>query len=520
MKKILSVLVAVLLPFFQMVAQDGIEEWEEIEERLAEKYEDVVSCGTTAGWIFCVKKEGAWEFSDVQGKLLSKMRISAIEDRSYSLVITVNERQYEVDKPIQDGRLHVSRYNRYAYMDKRGKLLTPFVYDYSGDVVYDAAESTEAIRINDIVGDFLEEYKYALNPPADKLLDMVTPSNVHLLIDDYVEKVTGGLVRYALNNPDKIDKKKLEALFDVMYSNEDFGFTTAKAIAAYRYQTSDNDEARFKLLQDMACRFNDAEVYTLCGDMLREGRGCTKNVQEAISYYEKAAVDDSRDKYAENARQSLRELWQSDSTRYDNRYGRLLSRYDDFHVIQDYVMVRRGGFTGVCDSIFTEVLPCCYKSVKCLMDPLYAVVTFEDGVQLVKRGGKALTTDNFDDMLIVQYSQDNSFIVFAEKDYKWCMIDSVGKNITPLVFDNVYMPFFSFGETYPTITKNDEEFDLYRIYKSRRAIVRQNDFYGLMDTNGDIVVPCQYAHIEPFDDGATTTEARTKDDTWVTIELK
>lgn len=510
-----SLISLLLLVAGNLSAQDD----EDIVNRLMEKYEDVASCMMVDG-MYGVKKDGIWEFSDAQGKILTDMDITELDDSWTTFTITVNGQKYEVETPIENGRLLVNRYKRYAYMDRKGKLLTPFIYDYNGEKNFDAAESTEAIRINDIVGDFIEDYKYSSNPPVDKLLDMVTPSNINLLIDDYIEKVSGGLVRYALNNPDKVDKKKLEALFDVMYSNENLDVSTAKAIAAYRYQTSDNDEARFKLLQDMARRFNDAEVYTLCGDMLREGRGCTKNVQEAISFYEKAAIDDSRDKYAENARQALRELWQSDSTRYDNRYGRLLSCYDDFHVIQDYVMVRRGGFTGVCDSIFTEVLPCCYKSVKCLMDPLYAVVTFDDGVQLVKRGGEALTTDNFDDMLIVQYNQDNSFIVFAEKDYKWCMIDSVGKNITPLVFDNVYMPFFSFGETYPTITKDDEEFDLYRIYKSRRAIIRQNDLYGLMDTNGDIVVPCQYAHIEPFEDGVTTTEARTKDDTWVTIELK
>lgn len=61
-------------------------------------------------------------------------------------------------------------------------------------------------------------------------------------------------------------------------------------------------------------------------------------------------------------------------------------------------------------------------------------------------------------MLIVQFNQDNRFLVFAEKDNKWCMIGADGKHITPIVFDSVYMPEFSFGKTYPQIMKDGEEF--------------------------------------------------------------
>lgn len=517
--KFVLALAVALISSAQVAAQNSIEEMEEIASRLAEKYEDVESCMTYDGLLFCVKKNDVWEFADTQGKLLTKMNISAVENNWASLVITINDKRYDVDRPLQDGRLLVSQYGRYAYMHKNGKLLTSFVYNSSGEEVFDSAESAEAIRVNDSVGNFIEEYRFALNPPAESLLDIVDASNVHLLIDDYAEQMTGGLVRYSLNNPDKIDKEKLGALFQTMYQNEDASFTTKKAIAAYFFQTAASDEERFRLIQDMANSSYDAESNTLCGDMLRNGQGCEQDVQAAIRYYENAVINGSRDASAENARQALRELWQSDSTRYENRYGRLLSCYDDFRVIQDYVAVKRNGLTGICDTTFTELLPCSYKSVKCLMDPLFAIVNFDDGVQLVRRGGEELTTNSYDDMLIVQYNLDNSFIVFAEKDNKWCILDAEGKSITPLVFDDVYMPYFSFGENYPTITKDEEMFDLFRIYKSQRAIIRQNDLYGLMDTNGNIVVPCQYATIEPFEDGATTTKAQNEDDTWVTIDL-
>jgi len=38
------------------------------------------------------------------------------------------------------------------------------------------------------------------------------------------------------------------------------------------------------------------------------------------------------------------------------------------------------------------------------------------------------------------------------------MIGADGKHITPIVFDSVYMPEFSFGKTYPQIMKDGEEF--------------------------------------------------------------
>jgi len=503
-----------LLVTGNLSAQDD----EDIVNRLMEKYEDVASCMMVDG-MYGVKKDGIWEFSDAQGKILTDMHITELDDYSWStFTITVNGQKYEVEEPFENGRLLVNRYKRYAYMDKKGKLLTPFIYDRSGEKAFDAAESTEALHVNDVVGDFIEKYKYSLNPPTDKLLDTVTPSNVHLLIDDYAEKVAGGLVQYALNNPDKVDKKKLEALFDVIFNNEDFYFATVKAIAIYRYRTNDDDEARFKLMQEMARRFNDAEVYTLCGDMLREGRGCTKNVQEAISYYEMAVIDDGRDSYAEKARQALRELWQSDSTRYENKYGMLLMHYDDFRIIQDYVFVKRGGNTGVCDSTFTELLPCRYETVKSLMDSLFVVETFNGGVQLVKTGGEELTADIYDYMRIGKYPGD-TYIVFAQKDDKWGVLDAEGKTVTPFVFDHVSIPYFSFGDSYPTITKDDEVFDLYRLFKNKRAIIRKNNHYGIIDTDGIIIVPCHYSSIDTFEEGVTTTRAIKEDDSAVIINI-
>lgn len=521
MKTIIKVMFAafvlLMVPTTQVVAQKSVEEMDEIAAALGEKYEVVEYCPTQE--LFCVMQDDEWEFCDEQGTVLTEMHISHVERAWDYLTITVGGQQYKVEKPIENNRLLVNRYDRCAYMDMKGKLLTAFVYGTLGGEIYNAEESAELIRVNAAVESFLADTKYTTPAPVDGLLAVLTPENVNLLSDEFIETVMGRLYLHVINSPDQNDKAKIEALFDAVYCNENCSGNIVKLIAAYRYRTVTDDTVKFQLMKGVAERINDAETYTICGNMLRNGTGCEQNIPQAIYYYERAALDDGRDRYAENARQALRELWQSDSTRYENPYGRLLSRYEDFRVFQDYVFVRNGGYTGVCDETFTEILPCRYKTVKCLMPPLYAVEDYDGGVQLVTTGGKELTAPDYDDMLIMQY-QDSTFIVFAEKDYKWGMIDREGKPVTPMVFDNVSMPFFSFGEVYPTITKDGEDFQLYRPYKSERAIVRKDGRYGLMDTDGSIVVPFQYTYIEPFAEGDTTTQATTENDTTTTIKLK
>lgn len=66
--KVVLALATALLSSAQVAAQDSIEEMEEIASQLAEKYDDVESCKTYDGLLFCVKKNDAWEFADTQDK--------------------------------------------------------------------------------------------------------------------------------------------------------------------------------------------------------------------------------------------------------------------------------------------------------------------------------------------------------------------------------------------------------------------------------------------------------------------
>lgn len=477
---------------------------EDIISKLEEKYDDVVYGMMDS--VFCVKQNGEWEFADAQGNILTSMHIASAKSTWNAIIITVEGQEYKVESPIINGRLLVGRYERYAYMDKKGKLISKFIYNYYGNEEYTASESDEAIRVNDAAEKFLSEAIYALAPSADKLLQVLSPTNAHLIIDDYDDKVTTYLVRYALSKPAPAEKSKLEAIFEKKYSQENCGFTVAKVIAIYRYQTAENDKDKFLVIQDMTQRYNDAECYTLYADMLRQGLGCQQDVQKAIYNYSLAAVEDSRDAYAENARQALRDLWLSDSTRYDNKYGKLLTHYDDFRILHGYVFVRNGELTGICDSTFNEVLPCRYKNLKTIMEPLFGVETADGGIQLVKTGGHELTEDIYDDIKLVQY-QDGTIIVFVEKDNLWGILNDEGKTVSPMVFDYVSMPYFSFGDTYPTITKGDVQFELYTPFKGQRAIIRQNNLYGIIDAEGNIIAPCQYKSIDGLKNGSTTIKA-------------
>ena len=508
--------VAMALFFLTSLSVNAQGYIDEMAEKLGQKYEAVEYCKYAE--IYCVKQNDRWEFADAEGMLLTDMHLASVSSGWFSMTITVGGVEYKVEQPVEKGRLLVNRYGRYAYMDKKGKLLTPFIYDGSGDETYNAEESDEFIRVNAAAEDFLLKAENVSSLPYAEILNVLTPANVLLLNDEYSTELTERFSRYALNSPEETDKQKIEALFVVLYDNDDCSDDVLKCISAYRYRTATDDETKFHLMEDIAGRITEAEPYTICGNMLRSGKGCRQDIQAAIRYYEQAVIEEGWSPYAENARQALREIWQADSTRYENRYGMLLSRYDDFRFYSGYLFVRNDGLTGLCDSTFAEILPCRYKNVKSIIEPLYAVETAA-GVQLVTVGGKELTDDKYDDMDIGRF-RDSTYVVFVHKDERWGILNEQGKPMTSMVFDEVSMPFFSFVDSYPKLTKNEEQYELICAFKSKRAIVRQHGRYGLMDTEGNIVVPCRYAYIEPFDDGATSTQARTEDDVNVTIKIK
>lgn len=492
------------------------QDQQDIVEKLMLKYEDVEAayyCDT----LFCVKKNGSWEFADADGNLLTNMHITEVSCPLSNFIFTLNDTKYSLYS-IENGQLMVMRYDRYAYMDKKGKLTTPFVYDFSGEKVFDAAESKEALNLNDKIDYFIDKLKYSYDPPVDDLLDILTPANAHLLTDEYTESLVTELAKFSINNPDKIDKIKLNALFDAIFNREDCSFSVAKNITTYRNMTSDSDEEKFKNVENIVSKFNSSEINYTYGYMLQNGIGCTKNVQEAIFNYEISIIKNDGNRYLKQSQEALRNLWMEDSTKYENPYGRLLTIYDDYRLYNDYVIVRKNELVGVCDSTFTELLPCRYKDFYNLMPPLFVAESIDDQKIIVKTGGEALTKDSYEDVELLKY-KDGIMVALVKNNDKWGIIDVDGHAVTPMVFDNIYVPWIFLYDTYPKITVGMSEYELITLFFNNRAIVRQNELYGIISNEGEIVVPCKYLSIDEFKDGQTSVEAIKDNSTTVNLNI-
>lgn len=522
----LIVLVLSFMAFCQVAAQDDLfpEAVEvtsaDIAQELAKKYEEVEYSYNSK--VFCVKKNGKWEFADEKGKILTKMNISEASGEYDCVNFTINNIQYKAEYPFESGKLLVSRYNRYAYMNRQGKLLTSFIYDSSGDVIYDEVESGELIMVNDFVEAFLQNHPVDednVDPSTfNEFITILNISNAQLLTDDNAEAVTAFIYHYTENNLSDVDKPSIDKLCELIYGMKNSTSKTLKAITGYRINSTTEEREKFRLIQDLNKRVEDSETYTYLGLMLHAGKGCQQDVQRGINCFEKAINDGFfDDEYKAMARQSLRQIWLSDSTRYKNPYGRMLTKYDLVRKYSEYIIVRKGDLIGCCDTLFNEILPCRYKDIEAY-HPLYAVET-DNGWQLVTIGGKELIVDFYQSIRILKYS-DNSYMIFVQRDNKWGVVDEHGNVVTAMVFDDVTIPLVFFGNVYPTIKIDDDEYKLCRPFKGGRVIVEQYNLYGIMDTNGNIVVPCQYKEINDFEEGDTTTLATTYEDRIVTIKIK
>ena len=502
-----------VFPTVQVAAQ---EEYEEVVKRLEKKFDAVEHNIFRDTDVYCVKKNNVWEFADEKGKLLTNMHITDVENNWFTLTITINDVKYDVVSPFADGKMLVSRYDRYAYMDKKGKLITNYIYDYSGDETYEESASTEYILINDLTAAFLEiPQDDVTSSTFNEYISLLNMSNALMLTETHAEALTEFIYDYTSEHLDEVDKSGIDKLYELMYSKKDATSNTLKAITGYRLHTATSNEEKFTLLEKLIKRVDDAETFACLGALLLEGKGCQKDVQRAINCFEKA-TEEQYDRYADIAKQQLRKLWQSDGAKYKNPYGELLTRYDNFTRYELFIEVEKDGLKGICDTMFTEVLPCKYENVEEGLPPYYVIKT-DNGLQLVTTGGKALTADNYDGMRLLK-SKDDYFYCFVQRNDKWGILDEQGNTVTSMVFDDVRVSTFLFISV--SLTKDGEDYMLIERFRNGRAIVFQNGLNGLMDTNGNIVVPCVYKEIEAFKDGDTTTEATTQDDRIVTIKIK
>ena len=108
------------------------------------------------------------------------------------------------------------------------------------------------------------------------------------------------------------------------------------------------------------------------------------------------------------------------------------------------------------------------------------------GVQLVKKGGKPVFNQKFEDIKSITDDDDIQFVV--KKDGKWGFYDKDGKAVTSMIFDD----YSSGYSTNPYVELNEEEYAIFSLFNNGMMILEKDDKMGCLDTNGNVVIPFVY----------------------------
>lgn len=154
-----------------------------------------------------------------------------------------------------------------------------------------------------------------------------------------------------------------------------------------------------------------------------------------------------------------------------------------------YACVSRGfNQTGVINSKFEEVIPCVYDNISSLLGKYL----FIDGIAKVKKNGEYAII-NPKNEIVVPFGKYRDFhmltgnVIEATTFYKEERKDKRGNRIII--------------STYVIIDKegnqlSDQEYeDIFDFYKGF-AVVRNEDMYGIIDSQGKEVIPCKYIYDE------------------------
>ena len=134
----------------------------------------------------------------------------------------------------------------------------------------------------------------------------------------------------------------------------------------------------------------------------------------------------------------------------------------------------------------------------------FAIVDTGPGEQLIDRTGRLvpLPTGVYPSISV------NRFTLVFDQDYKWGMAGPDGKLFVPCIYDAI-RPFF---EGYATFRLNDKagfirqsdgrvvqtDFDSINSFENGIAETYQDQLWGAIDANGDVVLPFEHKHIRGF----------------------
>ncbi len=462
--------------------EEEVDPSEQIAEQLRKQFDEVDYFSNT----FFGKKNGIWEFVDVDGKVLTNMHIEDVScDYSYADV-TIKGVDYRVNSAFEDGKVLVGRYDYYAYMDKNGGITTPFIYDSEGEERSDvnATEAAAMINICDQIMKVHGEVEAGKYTAVKQLEKSISVEQSEKLSTEVSDSLLVLLCKTFENSPKSIDMKLAEDLF--MGTIVPCGKEGCEAVLDYYVKNGLDKNKRFEYVKTLADDYTQYKACSILGDFYVEGVLCPKDIQKAIGYYQKVVEDGSSD-YTENCHQKLADLWKQYGTQYDNQIGKLCAEYETIEFNDDIIILTDGAQKAVIDTDYNEILPKGNYDIYSRYENYFVVGDDMMGKQLVTKGGKPVMNEKFDDMTIL--NDGNDCLVLTQRDERWGFFDKEGSPVTGMIFDD-YTPGWWFSN--PSLVLNGESYNIYSLFHDGMMVMKKDEKYGCINTKGKEIIPFIY----------------------------
>lgn len=462
---------------------------EKIAEQLRQKFDEVENFNGA----FLVKQNDVWEFADAEGNILTNMRIEKVENNYFAADLTIKGKKYTVYSGFEDGKLFVSRYDHFAYMDKNGNLTTPFIYDNEGEKTSDDPnEMANLITTCDRVLEVAEEVNQGNYKSVKLLVKDVSPELAGKFTGEVADSILVLMCNTYNNSPKSIDMKKAEQLFEGAF--EPCTLTGCDAVLDYYEKGGLDKEQRLNYINRMAESYNNPHARLILGNLYAEGKAYPKDVQKAIDNYTLTITAGESD-YQETAQEKLGDLWKQYGNQYDNKLGKLCAENDKIEYNDDIIILTNGTQKMVLDTLYQEMLPKGNYDIQGYHDGYFVIGDELSGWQLVKKGGVPVLKGRYE--YITMINDGDNFQVIASTDEQYGIFDSEGNPITQMIFDD-YTPGF-WGN--PSLEIDGVTYTIYSLFKDGMMVTSKDDKYGCINTKGKEVIPFIYDDLTPAPNG-------------------
>ncbi|MBR6181429.1 MAG: WG repeat-containing protein [Prevotella sp.] len=458
---------------------------DKIAEQLRQMYDDAAHFDD----VFFVKKDGVWEFANEYGKILTNMRIESVEVAYVSAELTIKGKKYTVYSPFEDDRVLMGRYGYYAYMDKNGNAVTPYMYDSDGDKINITPEKASAIiNTSDQVMKVYQEVEQGRYTSVKALEKSISLDQAEKFTSDVADSLLTLLCKTHEKSPKNVDMKIAEDLFEATLAN--CGVLGNEIVLDY-YETNGLDkQKRFDYVKELVDNYPTTHSHMLMGDFLAEGAICPKDIQGAINSYKTVVMNDSDEDGV--AHDKLAELWKKYGTRYDNLVGKLCAENEKVEYFDDEnIILTNGKQKMVVDDQQQVVLPKGDYEIVGYTGYVFFLLDDSSEYQLVKKGGEPLVNGKFDDYFILSLDMDEPQFVL-KKNGKWGFYGADGKPVTSMIFDD-YEPEML---DEPSLEINGEKYSVHSLFIDGMMVVDKEGAYGCIDTNGKVAVPLAYEQMK------------------------